>query len=124
VLLQKRSDASEEWAIPGGGLEIGEDAETCLRREMFEEMGLKINIDKFQGVYISDNMHTFPNGDVCHIISYIFVCSVDSEKVIPDKEEIFDAQYFDLANLPALFRPKQSTKIFEDFKAGLSGVLR
>ena len=125
VLLQKRSDStSEEWAIPGGGLEIGEDAATCLRREIFEEMGLKINIEKFQGVYIGDNMHTFPNGDVCHILSYIFICTLDSEQIIPDNKEIMDAQYFNLENLPSLFRPKQSAKIFEDFRAGLSGVIR
>lgn len=125
VLLQKRSDAAaEEWAIPGGGLEIGEDAEACLRREIFEEMGLKINIEKFQGVYIGDNMHTFPNSDICHIISYIFICTLDSEKIIFDKKEIIDAQYFNLENLPRLFRPKQSAKIFEDFKAGLFGVIR
>jgi len=124
VLLQKRSDASGEWAIPGGGLEIGEDAEICLRREIFEEMGLEINIKKFQGVYIGDNMHTFPNGDICHIISYIFICAVNSTKIIPDKKEIIDAKYFDLANLPPLFRPEQSARIFEDFKAGLFGLIR
>ncbi len=35
------------WAPPGGGLEFGETAETCLIREFAEETGLDVQIQDF-----------------------------------------------------------------------------
>lgn len=33
---------------PGGGLEFGEDVESCLKREFREETGLEVDIKDFQ----------------------------------------------------------------------------
>ncbi|WP_152047717.1 NUDIX domain-containing protein [Aureimonas psammosilenae] len=42
LLLQIRSpDGRSFWIAPGGGIEQGEEAETGLRRELFEELSLK-----------------------------------------------------------------------------------
>lgn len=30
------------WELPGGGMDWGESAEECLKRELHEEMGLKV----------------------------------------------------------------------------------
>ncbi len=35
------------WVIPGGGLEAGESDEDCVIREMMEETGLEVQIEKF-----------------------------------------------------------------------------
>ncbi len=40
IRYEESSTGFRVWAAPGGGLEPGEDPETCLRREILEETGL------------------------------------------------------------------------------------
>lgn len=44
------------WSPPGGGLQFGETAEDCLKREFEEETGLQIDIEEF--LFICEFMHT------------------------------------------------------------------
>lgn len=39
------------WDLPGGHLETGEGIEECLRREVREETGLRVEIDRLLGVH-------------------------------------------------------------------------
>lgn len=42
LLLHRIRDGSEYWVFPGGGVEEGEELETGLKREMYEETGLNL----------------------------------------------------------------------------------
>ncbi len=42
ILLQLRSDTND-WGIPGGGMEIGDSLEETARKELFEEIGEVLN---------------------------------------------------------------------------------
>ena len=54
--VQEPSSGFRIWVTPGGGMEPGEDAETCLRREILEETNLvQVNI----GPLIWHHHHTF-----------------------------------------------------------------
>ena len=50
VLLGKRlsKHGNSTWAPPGGHLEFGETAQQCASRELFEETGLKIPLNKIE----------------------------------------------------------------------------
>jgi len=49
ILLINQSGLREGdfWSPPGGGLQLGESAEACLKREFLEETGLIIEISDF-----------------------------------------------------------------------------
>lgn len=50
VLLAHRRDI-DWWNLPGGGMEIGETVEEAMRREVLEETGLQVRVDRLIGVY-------------------------------------------------------------------------
>lgn len=47
-----------QWEFPGGKVEAGEDARTCVKRELQEELAIEANI----GPEISAFQYTYPNG--------------------------------------------------------------
>ncbi|MFD8082839.1 NUDIX hydrolase [Kitasatospora sp. NPDC059722] len=68
VLAIRRAD-NGAWEPPGGVLELIETVEDGLRREIFEETGLKVGVDQLTGVY--KNMTR-------GIISLVFRCHPES----------------------------------------------
>jgi ADP-ribose pyrophosphatase YjhB (NUDIX family) len=49
VLLHRVGD-DPFWALPGGRVEIGETAEAAVRREMQEELGTEVRIDRLETI--------------------------------------------------------------------------
>lgn len=50
VLVIRRDD-NGHWQAPGGVLELGESFEDGVRREVLEETGLTITVERLTGVY-------------------------------------------------------------------------
>ena len=46
ITHQERDTGRSYWVIPGGGLESGETPEQCTRREMQEETGLEVQVNR------------------------------------------------------------------------------
>jgi ADP-ribose pyrophosphatase YjhB (NUDIX family) len=59
VLLQRRAD-SGNWALPGGGMEMGESLADSVVREVKEETGFDVEVTGLVGTYT----------DPGHIIAY------------------------------------------------------
>ena len=69
VLLMRRAPdqpLAGEWEYPGGKFEDGEDGPTCLRRELFEELGINAEI----GDLITIAKHTTDSGKVIELHTY------------------------------------------------------
>ena len=64
LLVKQKVTDSRHWSLPGGTLECGETIAECIIREMAEETGLKVEIEKL--LYICDRMENDQN-QVVHI---------------------------------------------------------
>ena len=72
MLLTQRSD-NGRWCLPGGHMEPGESAEEACMREVLEETGLQVRIDRLIGVYSSPHfVLEYPDGQREHIVALNF----------------------------------------------------
>lgn len=75
ILLHK-SKKDDFFAIPGGRIMIGEDSETALKREFFEEMGTNIFIKKYLGTI--ENFFEY-NGKNYHELMIVYEAEFEKE---------------------------------------------
>jgi 8-oxo-dGTP diphosphatase len=94
VVLVRRRNPPEGWAIPGGFVEVGESAEAAAVREAHEETGLAVTLTALLGVY-SD-----PSRDPrFHTISTVYVGRAEGTPVGGD--DAAEARLFGEDELPS-----------------------
>ena len=121
ILLQRRAKENA-WGFPGGALELGESAEEAVIREVFEETGLHVEVDRLLGVY-SKYDETYPNGDRAQPITISFCCSVVGGKLTSVDPETEDLKFFRRGHIPELFNA-QHNDILADLLANKIGSIR
>lgn len=104
VLLLKRKNAHGEgtWGFPGGHLELHEEFEDCVKREVEEETGIKVSNIRFAG--LTNDVFKKENK---HYITVFMLCSWKSgEAQIKEPEKCVAQAWFEWENLPEpLFLP-------------------
>ncbi len=92
LLLVRIGYAHKMWGLPGGAIERNETAKAAALRELQEETGANISEARHIGelTWQKDGLVT---------IQY-FVGRTDQEKIYIDGQEIVDAGWFSLDNLP------------------------
>ncbi len=64
ILLIHRTD-NDLWALPGGGMEVGETVTQCAIRETAEETGIAIEITGLVGIFTNPgHVVAYPDGEV------------------------------------------------------------
>lgn len=121
ILLQYRSD-KKAWGFLGGAIEIGESAEDAVIREVYEESGLRVSIQSFQGIY-TKYFDVYPNGDKAQTITHFFILKHEGGVLNTLNTETLDLKFFDLSSISRLFN-QQHTDILEDLKHSAMGVYR
>ncbi|MEI7827795.1 MAG: NUDIX hydrolase [Euryarchaeota archaeon] len=97
VLIQRKGEPfQEQYALPGGFVEYGETVEAALRREVFEETGLVVEVRSLVGVY-SDPRRD-PRG---HIVSVAFTAAIVGGVLAGDSDAA-KAMLWDITKLPPL----------------------
>ncbi|HEO3973719.1 TPA: NUDIX domain-containing protein [Streptococcus agalactiae] len=94
VLLQLRADKNS-WGIIGGCMELGESSVDTLKREFFEETGLRVEPIRLLNVY-TNFQDSYPNGDKAQTIGFIYEVSCPKPVNIEGfhNEETLQLDYF------------------------------
>ena len=101
ILLQRRAD-NGWWALPGGGVDVGESVRQAAVREVLEETGLHVTVKRLIGVYSDPrqfSIMTYPGGDTVHYLASVFECDRESGE-LRISDESTDIGYFSPTDLP------------------------
>lgn len=96
VLLVRHSYGRRNWELPGGVSEAGESAAETVVREVREETGLDVALERLTGVYWEANR---PDGDMHH---FVLACRLldPNASPRPTSREILECGYFAASALP------------------------
>ena len=117
ILLTKRGD-NGRWCLPGGQLDSGETvSETCIR-EVLEETGLAVEVERLIAVYSNPDMLLFYDEDHQYqVISFHFEAIVTGGE-LGLSDETTDVGYFSLDEIQAMDVMEHHLQRIED---GLEG---
>lgn len=105
ILLTKNS-YQYMWTLPGGFLTRGESLQDSVSREILEELGIKIIIERVIEV---TSIKTKP------VIDVFILCHYQSGEIKPDLVEVEKAKFFALNKLPKNIYSKHK-KYIEKYK--------
>ena len=98
LLIQRLKDPfANQWALPGGFMEIDETLEQAAVRELEEETGLQINDMKQVGAF--SQVDRDPRG---RIITVAFACEITGDQQAVAADDAKSVKWFELDSLPAL----------------------
>lgn len=109
ILLAHWNEAgSTGWTLPGGGLELGEDAPTAAVREIEEETGYTALLDDLLGVdslHIPGSSRHNGSGRPMHALRIVYRAHTTGGVLRHEADGSTDrAAWVDLADLPTLNR--------------------
>lgn len=107
ILLERRSDCGW-WGVTGGKLDVGEKVKQCAQREIHEETGMLIEIDKLEFIDIFSNpkegrILQYPDNRV-HLVDIVYLYKTNEFNFIKSNESL-ELKYFPIKNTPGKIVP-------------------
>lgn len=101
VLAIKRLD-NGLWALPTGHLEPGETVSAAVVREIAEETGLTVRIERLTGLYSNPatQLLTMADGRRTHFVTACFLCVPTGGRLELQPAEVVDAGFFSPGDMP------------------------
>ncbi|MEI6429431.1 MAG: 8-oxo-dGTP diphosphatase MutT [Pseudanabaena sp. ELA607] len=107
ILIDRRLDEGDfanYWEFPGGKIEVGEDAPTCIQRELMEELGITVTV----GDLLLQIDHEYPN--IC-VSLFVHHCQIVSGT--PQTLQCAEIMWVDVADLANYNFPEANYQIIE-----------
>lgn len=96
LLLRKRNAEANHWSIPGGSVEFNETIEDAIKREVQEEISVKINIVKLLGV----TNHIIENEGLHWLAPTFLTKIIEGEPLNAEPQKHSELKWFPINNLP------------------------
>lgn len=113
ILFCHRTDR-DLWNLPGGALEKGEAPWEGVKREVTEETGLDVEVERLAGIYYTPRQNQ---------IAFSFVCSIVGGKLTVNEEsDVF--KYFAFVEIPENFPPRHHARIKDALESSNELIMR
>jgi 8-oxo-dGTP diphosphatase len=101
LLVQEAQPAAKElWHVPAGKLGLGETPEEAVKREVFEETGLEVELVCFLNAYVG----RLKNEDIVVRLAWLARSKNDKQPSPVFKEEILECRYVSKTEFDNLYK--------------------
>ena len=117
LLLEKRKD-SDMWGLVGGGVKNYETEEQAMAREVYEELGIRIDKSKFKklGVYGEPGrIAAYRDGSIWRMVIVVFGLDLQEEPKMVISKESSDLKFFSKDELKEITIVVTHSDIVEDW---------
>jgi 8-oxo-dGTP pyrophosphatase MutT (NUDIX family) len=111
ILLVRRRD-NGLWAMPGGWADVGDTPAEMTAREVWEETGLTVSVDRLLGIYDSRQRNFRHPHQIYHLV---FLCTPQAGTPV-QTDETLDVSWFTADALPDL-SPGHQDPVRDAFRA-------
>ena len=126
ILLMQRAD-NGHWGLPGGHVEPGESVSQATVREVLEETGCTVEVERLIGVYSDPARQTVESsrGSSFQLVNLCFEARVLDESGQPTTpEETLEMGFFAPDDLPEPFVPMHTIRIEDAASADAAAQIR
>jgi ADP-ribose pyrophosphatase YjhB (NUDIX family) len=110
LLVQETAD--NRWSMPGGWADIGELPSAMVAREVREESGFEVNVEKVIGIYDANRV-TIEALAYYHAYKIVFLCTLTGGRARPSNETLA-VDFFSLEGLPPLSTSRTTRAMLEE----------
>lgn len=130
VLLNRH--VSGKYEVPGGGIDLGEDLEEALHREIMEETGLEVDIQSSQPLFVESSFFKPSKSESYHTILMFYLCKnprgkITRENYIDDyeRENLTLASWVNIEDAKKIeyMLPVDMTQVIENAQKIIGGNL-
>ena len=123
MLLARRARApwAGLWAGPGGFVDAGEHPIVAAEREVFEEVGLRVEVTAYLGTWIEHYSDQPSSDDEIINVAYYLARLIGPAAVTVDPDEVADYGWFEFDALPDGGPPGTFEAVIAAARAVLAG---